>query len=99
MIWVDPDDDGTYTADYDPAEDPFVGRGSGSSEDFYRRRAYLVEDYSTNRESCLSDLAKVERWLRAVGEGVISVPFDEMDRTKAVPIATWLAGNLKEAIS
>lgn len=37
---------------------------------------------------------RIEGWLLRIGDGRIAVPFDEMDRTKAVPIADWLAQHL-----
>lgn len=41
-----------------------------------------------------NDVGRIREWLQLIGAGVIPVPFADMDHTKAVPIAAWLADNL-----
>lgn len=41
--------------------------------------------------------SRIVQWLELIGNGDIPVPFEDMDRTKAVPIAAWLAQNLRKA--
>jgi len=43
------------------------------------------------------EFGRIYDWLERIGAGVIPVPFGEMDKTKAVPIATWLAAHLRQA--
>jgi hypothetical protein len=43
------------------------------------------------------DYDRIKEWLERIGDGRLSIPFDKMDRTKAVPIAAWLADNFESA--
>lgn len=40
---------------------------------------------------------RLHGWLKRIGDGIITIPFPDMDKTKAVPIAAWLATHMHEA--
>jgi hypothetical protein len=42
-----------------------------------------------------NEVVRIREWLERIGDGRIVLPFADMDRTKAVPIAAWLANNLR----
>lgn len=41
--------------------------------------------------------SRIYGWLMRIGDGSIPIPFGEMDRTAAVPIAVWLAKHMSMA--